>query len=161
MQMRRQERSLTLLDDITAILDRCLIARLGFVTEDGPYVVPVNYGYVARDGRITVYVHGAPNGRKLSAIAADPRCCFETDQLIGLVEEGPGACGLSSFYESVIGFGDARVVTDPDEGQAALRAIVSRQAPQLADSAPPPPVGKVTVIAVDLHTIEGKAHRPT
>jgi len=144
---------------MTAVLDRCLIARLGLACEDGPYVVPVNFAYTVRDGAITIYAHGAPQGRKIDAIAADPRCCVEVDHLIGMVDAGTGACGLSSYYESVIGWGAARVVTDADEAKQALRLLVARQAPELVDTVPTPPPDRVVVIAVDLHTVTGKACR--
>jgi len=165
MQLRRRDRMISDFGDIVAVLEACLIGRLGFVTADGPYVVPVNFGYLVTgstptgDGqRVTVYVHGATVGRKLAAIDADPRCCFETDRLLGLVDPGTIACDLSSYYESVIGFGQARIVTDPDEARAGMRALVARQAPHFVETTPAPPPDKVTVIAIDLDTITGKAH---
>jgi len=156
MQIRRSERAITDIDAITAVLDRCLIGRLGLVDSAGPYVVPVNFAYAIAGGRITVYMHGAPEGRKIAAIKADPRCCFEADCFDGLSDEGTGACGLSAYYQSAIGFGDARLVTDDAEARQALAAIVARQAPELVDTLPTPIPSKVQVIAVDLDTVTGK-----
>jgi len=156
MQMRRNERALTGLDDITAVLDRALIMRLGLADAEGPYVVPVHFAYAVRDGRITVYAHGAPTGRKLAAIAGRPQCCVEVDRLEGLADNGSGACGLSAYYESVIGFGTARIVDAPDEVRDAITRLVGRQAPHMVDTLPE--TLDVTVIAVDLDSVTGKAH---
>lgn len=157
MQMRRSERALTGLNDITAVLDRCLIMRLGLVDDDGPYIVPVHFAYVVRDGRITVYAHGATQGRKYAAIAGRPQCCVEVDQLDGLFDGGTGACGLSGNYQSVIGFGVARIVDAQDEAHDAMAAIVARQKPEMVATVPSPLPDHVAIIAVDLDQVTGKA----
>jgi len=160
MEMRRLERALTALDDIVDVLDKCVIARLGLVDIEGPYVVPVNFAYKVADGKITVYAHGAPVGRKLAAIAADSRCCVEADHVIGLAQSGPGACGHTTYYESVIGFGRARLVDDPVEAKEALSLLVARQAPDQIDTLPDAVPSAVAVIAIDLESVAGKANRP-
>jgi len=160
MQMRRSERAVTAVEDVTAILDKCPIARFGLVDDEGPYVVPVNFAYKVTEGRLTIYAHGAAAGRKLAAIAVDARCCVEADYLIGLAQDSPGACGHTSHYESVIGFGRARLVDDPAEAREALRLLVVRQAPDQADTLPAEVPSAVAVIAVDLDTVMGKANRP-
>ena len=159
MQMRRLERSLTTLDEITAVLDKCLIARFGLVDAEGPYVVPVHFAYRLRDGRFTIYSHGAPTGRKIAALTADPRCCVEIDRLDGLIDDGTGACSLSAAYESVIGFGRARVVDDPQEAHEAIAAIVARQAPDQVSTLPDTLPAHVAIIAVDLDEVTGKTKR--
>lgn len=45
------------------------VLRLGLVDDDGPYVVPVDFGY---DGE-RIYVHGARTGRRISAIGEGVR----------------------------------------------------------------------------------------
>jgi len=157
MQMRRSERSLTSIDAITSVLDQCLIMRLGLIDHGGPYVVPMHFAHLVRGGQITVYAHGAPDGRKLAAIKANPRCCVEVDHLDGLVDDGTGPCGLGAHYQSVIGFGDARVVNDPVEARNALALLVQRQAPDQVDALPEVLPSQVVIIAVDLETVTGKA----
>ncbi|MCL2783364.1 MAG: pyridoxamine 5'-phosphate oxidase family protein [Propionibacteriaceae bacterium] len=161
MDMRRRERALTTPDEITAVLEHCQIARLGLVGEKGPYVVPVNFAYAVRDDNITIYAHGAPSGRKLAMINADPRCCVEVDHMIGLATGETGQpCGHSTYYESVIGTGFARIVTDPNEVRHALQLLVARHMPDDVDAVPALPKN-VVVVAVDLDTVTGKANRPS
>lgn len=159
MDMRRTDRQLHGLEQITGVLDRTEVVRLGLVDSEGPYVVPVHFAYVVRDGKITILTHGAAEGRKLAAIAADPRCCIEVDRLIshGGGEDGP--CSLTADYESVIGFGNAHLITNPHEAREALAAIVARVSSEQASALPPVLPPRVAVIAIDLHTVTGKAHR--
>ena len=156
MEIRRQDRALTSLDEIVAILARCRIMRLGFADEEGPYVVPVNFGYAVRDGRITVYAHGANEGRKVTAIKGRRHCCVEVDMLDGMYDAGTGACGLSSYYRSVIGFGTGRIVDDPSEAREAMMLLVGRQRPDMVATVPSPLPDQVSIIAVDLDQVTGK-----
>ncbi len=67
---------------------------------------------------------------------------------------------MSTYYESVIGFGRARLVTDPEEAREGLRLLVARHAPEMADDLPDVLPSGLAVIAVDVETITGKANRP-
>jgi uncharacterized protein len=58
------------------LLSRQRIARLGCVTEAGPYIVPVSYYYA--DG--SAYSHSLP-GLKIDALRQDPRACLQVDEI--------------------------------------------------------------------------------
>lgn len=51
--MRRKDREITDRAAIEAILRRATVCRIGLVGKDGPYVVPMSFGYDA--GRL--YLH--------------------------------------------------------------------------------------------------------
>ena len=75
----RREREVTDLNEIKAILDKCMIVHLGLVDGDEPYVVPLNYGYTMDNGKLTLYMHGARTGYKLDLMRANPKVFFEMD----------------------------------------------------------------------------------
>ena len=72
--MRRKDREVTGLDQILDILQRCDTAHLAMSGEDGPYVVPVSFGFEARQENVLLYFPrgktGAPSMRCLRAISA-------------------------------------------------------------------------------------------
>jgi nitroimidazol reductase NimA-like FMN-containing flavoprotein (pyridoxamine 5'-phosphate oxidase superfamily) len=106
--MRKTEREITDFEEIVALIERCDTVRLGLAVDGTPYVVPLSFGYEARDGKITLYFHGAKEGRKHEMIAKNPRACVEGDLCHGFVDNGRG--GITCDYESFIGYGDCVLV---------------------------------------------------
>lgn len=106
--MRRKDREVTDINEIVGILSRCDVIRLGLAGQDGPYVVPLSFGYEFGEGNITVYFHGAVQGQKHELLAADNRVCVEADIFTGYKQNEHG---ITAGYESVIGFGHAEIVT--------------------------------------------------
>ena len=155
--MRRSEMEITGFDDIVDVLRRCQVGHLGLVDADGPYVVPVNFGAEAVDGRVVIWCHGARAGRKIDAMRADSRVCFEADICHEVVIDVP-LPEMTSVYESVIGFGRVAVVTDPTEALHGLAVLVDAVAPgrsaEMSKRVPP----KVAVLRIDLDHITGKRH---
>jgi hypothetical protein len=62
--------------EATKLLAHERIARLGCVTEAGPYVVPISYYF--DDG--FAYCHSLP-GLKIDALRKDPRACLQVDTI--------------------------------------------------------------------------------
>ena len=62
--MRRKDRQVTDWQEICAILDACQVLHLGLQGADGPYVVPLSFGWEEQAGRIVLYFHGASAGEK-------------------------------------------------------------------------------------------------
>jgi len=77
--MRRNDRAVDSLTEITSILEDCQVCRLAMCDEDMPYIVPLNFGYTLTDGVLTLYFHCAPEGRKVDILRRNPRVCFEMD----------------------------------------------------------------------------------
>lgn len=105
--------------EVDEVLKRALVCRLAFSQDDRPYVVPLAFG--CQPG--VLYFHSAREGKKIDMIRANPNVCFEVDIDHELVisEE---ACSWSMKYNSVIGFGTARLVEDPAEKRKALETIM-------------------------------------
>lgn len=120
--MRRNDREITDPNEIFDILRRCEVCHLALGGEY-PYVLPLNFGFCHENGILTLYFHGASEGEKLDRIRRDPRAGFAAETNVRLrVSESP--CGCTAGFESVIGFGAASVVTDPDEREKGLTLLL-------------------------------------
>ena len=113
-----QEESLNILKNSTA----GVLAVLG--DEDYPYAVPLSFVY--HEGKL--YFHSAKEGHKLDALRRSAKVSFcVVDQDEGVPEE------YTTYFRSVIAFGQAEVVTDPEEQRNALLLLAEKYYP--ADSA--------------------------
>ena len=127
LSMRRRDREITDFDEILDVLRRADTIRLGLNGEPYPYVVPLSFGFEAQpqrnahedaaSGRVSIFVHGAADGRKHELIARDNRVCVEAGIFHRYVKYGEGeGSSITTEYESVIGYGYAEAVTG---GEAA------------------------------------------
>lgn len=125
--MTRRERQITDMSEIRDILDRCMIVHLGLVDGDEPYVVPMNYGYtMEEDGTLALYLHGAPQGRKLDLMRKNPKVFIEMECDV-MPFEGDVACKYGTAYQSLMGRGRAVVLEDPQEKMRALSLFMKTQ----------------------------------
>ncbi|MFO7911688.1 MAG: pyridoxamine 5'-phosphate oxidase family protein, partial [Desulfotignum sp.] len=108
--MRRKEKQIIKTADIEQILKQAQVCRLGFVDNNVPYIVPMNYGYQDQ----ALYFHSAPEGRKIDLIRANPLVCFEVDELVKM-NKAARACDWGVSFKSVIGTGTARILETPAE----------------------------------------------
>ena len=109
-------------DHMEQILTRESIGYLGLSADGETYVVPLNYTYTP-DARILF--HCALEGRKLDMIRANPRVCFSVSSQAGPPTEHYGEL-CSTPYESVICWGEARVIDDLPERQQLLQEFQIR-----------------------------------
>jgi len=152
---RHPERAAYDRETIDAILDEGLVGHLGLVSDGQPYVMPMLY---ARAG-VRLYLHGSPQSRLLSAVAAGARICFTVTLLDGLVL-ARSAFRHSLNYRSVVILGQAWAVRDAREKLDALRMLVDHVMTGRAEQvrAPSAPELKVTeVAALDLRVASAKA----
>ena len=75
--MRRKDREITGRENIEPILRACKTCRVAMIADGAPYVVPLNFGYTWDDDGLTLYFHSGLKGKKIDALRADPRVCFE------------------------------------------------------------------------------------
>jgi len=81
-----------------------------------PYAVPINHTY--SDGKL--YFHCAPTGRKLDMIRANPRVCYVVNNYFGDMRDFEDGVRCHGNWESVIAYGEARVIDDPEELRSAF-----------------------------------------
>lgn len=155
--MTRRERQVTDMNEIIKILDKAKVLHLGLVDGDEPYVVPMNYGYEMHGDKLTIWLHGAPQGRKIDLMKQNPKVFFEMDCDITPFE-GDVACRYGITYSSIMGRGTATIVEDPEEKKHGLVVLMQTQTDKdftFDDKI----VKVVSVIRIDVSEYTAK-HRP-
>lgn len=154
--MRRKDRQITEIEAIRAILDKAKVLHLAMIDGDRPYVVPMNYGYALADGRLTLYLHGAKEGRKLDVLQQNDRVAFVLETDVSPVSGGDIPCKYGEAYASVMGEGTAVLLDDPVQKIEALQILMKTQTgrefaftPAMAES--------VAVIRVNVDSFTAKA----
>lgn len=155
--MTRREREVTDMKEIVKILDKSKVLHLGMVDGDEPYVVPMNYGYEFCDGKLTFYLHGARQGRKLDILKANPKVFAELECDI-VPFEGEVACKYGITYASVMAKGKAVIVEDVNEKIHALSVLMKTQTDKDFEFNEKL-VSVVSVIRIDVENFTAK-HRP-
>lgn len=103
---------------IHAILDAGFLAHVGFQTNNQPFVIPTLYG---RDGD-KLYLHGSAASRMLGELETGISACVNVTLVDGLVL-ARSAFHHSMNYRSVVAFGTARKINEPEQKMHALRII--------------------------------------
>ncbi|MBR5514770.1 MAG: pyridoxamine 5'-phosphate oxidase family protein [Clostridia bacterium] len=152
--MTRREKQVTDINEIIGILDRAKIVHVGMVDGAMPYVVPMNYGYTMEEGKLTLYLHGATQGRKLDILRENPNVFIEIDTDITPFE-GKAACQYGTTYSSVMGEGVARLVEDPEGKMAGLGILMKTQTGRDFDFSEKMVAG-VTVIKINITEFTAK-----
>lgn len=115
--VRRTDRELTEPDAVASVLRRGRFVSVAVVHDGEPYVFTLSYGF--DEAKNALYSHVAREGRKLDAIAADPRVCATV-----IVDGGyeQGAC--KHHYESVVITGRMQMVSDAEEIRHGMRVLI-------------------------------------
>jgi len=114
------------------IIDSARICHVGFTVDDFPYVVPMAH---ARDDK-QLMIHGSVASRLVKTLADGLACCVTITHLDGLVL-ARSAFNSSMNYRCVMIFGQARLVTDPEEKRRGLELLTEHLAPgRVADVRP-------------------------
>jgi nitroimidazol reductase NimA-like FMN-containing flavoprotein (pyridoxamine 5'-phosphate oxidase superfamily) len=124
--MRRKDREITDINEKMRIIDKNKVCRLALSENDQPYIVPLNYGYSFENGNLTLYFHGAREGRKLQIIGKNKLACFEID-CDGALIEGDEACNYGYAYKSIIGVGKIVILDNVDEKINGLNQLMKHQ----------------------------------
>lgn len=109
---------------INAILDEAFICHVGFVVEGQPYVIPTGFARVGND----LYIHGSAASRMVKTLAGGVDVCLTVTLIDGLVL-ARSAFHHSMNYRSVVILGQATLVDETDEKNAALEALTEHFVP--------------------------------
>lgn len=110
--MRRDDREIKDFDQIIEVMEKCDVVRLALHDGEYPYILPLNFGMQVKGDQITLYFHGATEGKKHGLIAKNNKASFEMDCSHRLVV-GDGMCTME--YESVIGNGIIEIIEEKDK----------------------------------------------
>jgi nitroimidazol reductase NimA-like FMN-containing flavoprotein (pyridoxamine 5'-phosphate oxidase superfamily) len=150
--VRRAEKEISDPAEVMALLKRASVLHLAMVDWEGwPYVIPVCFG-VSGD---KIFAHGAREGKKIEAIDSNHRVCFSAVLDAG-IRPGDAACGWTMAFRSVVGFGDAMVLTGPEEMRPALDAIMAHYGGNGPWEYPDAALEKTAVIQIQILSMTGK-----
>lgn len=146
--MRRFKQQLPV-EDVERILlhgKYCVLALSG--DDCYPYAVPVNYVY---DGT-AIYIHSAAQGHKIDALKRNPKCSLCIVDKDDVVPEE-----FTSYFRSVIAFGEARFIDSTDEKVATLRLLGEKYSPGIDSNAEISRFIKtVCIIKISIDSVSGK-----
>lgn len=111
-------------ESIEAVLDAALVAHLGFVHDDQPFVIPTLQARLDDH----VYVHGSAASRTLRQLGGGVAACLTVTLLDGIVL-ARSVFEHSMNYRSVVVLGTATQVVDHGEKLAALEAFTEKLLP--------------------------------
>ncbi len=150
--MRRAEKAIHDPAEFAAILQAAQVCHLGLVDAGEPYVVPVSFGYA--DGAL--YFHSAPRGRKMDILRRQSRLCFQLEADCAVIP-ATEACGWTARFRSVIGYGEAEILTDPEAKRYGLAVIMAHYAgPEPVFSFPDAMVTRTAVVKIAVREWTGK-----
>ena len=120
-EMRRKKQTLSQ-QEIANILHKGTSGVLALLGDnDYPYAVPISYVY--DDGKI--YFHSAKSGHKIDAIQKTAKasfCVIDKDLIV--------PAKYTTYFRSVIAFGQIRVIEDDREKRAAIEKLAIKYAPE-------------------------------
>jgi uncharacterized protein len=151
---RRHDRGFYDHATVHAVLDASMLCHVSYVIDGQPYCTPT---FFWREGT-TLYWHGSSASRMLESQAEGLRVCLTVAHLDSLVL---ARCGFnhSADYRAVMAFGTARLVTDMQEKERALVAMVDRFFPDRTASLRASTVQEIkatSVIAMDIEQASAK-----
>ena len=154
---RQRERVSYDREAVHAALDEAVLCHLAFVADGRPVVLPQLHVRVGE----TLYLHGSTGARSMrQSLSEGLDVCVTVTHLDGLVL-ARSAFHHSANYRCVVVHGRARLVTDPEEKEAALQHLVDAIAPGRSDHVRGPDrreLAATAVLRLDLDEVSYK-HR--
>lgn len=143
------------------IVDFLHQAQVGHVaTQSGeqPYITPTLFWYDA--ARHEIYFHSNITGRIRSNTESHPQVCFEASRA-GKPLPSNIALEFSYQYESVIAFGEIRLVEDNDEKERLLYGLIEKYFPTMTPGEEYRPITekelqRTSVYAIAVNSWSGK-----
>lgn len=158
--MRLTKREIKDKETLQQILKECRVLRIGTMDEDGIYIIPMNYGYEWQEGELPrFYVHSAREGRKVRAFCAREEVSFELDREGGIIK-GDYACSYSFAFQSIMGGGKIRLVTDGEEKLRGLTCLMEHMEPGKKLNFTKEMTEAVHVYCIEAGWLTGKERRP-
>jgi len=148
--LRRKEKEITDKSEIESIIRNSLVCRLGLAEGGTPYIVPLCFGY--KDN--CLFFHSAREGRKIEILRRNNAVCFEFDGNLE-IKSAKTACDWGIKFRSVIGYGRASFIEDPEDKHKALDVIMAQYADgpfEYSEKA----FEKTLVIKVEIESMTGK-----
>lgn len=140
-------------EDIERILNKHTSGVLAVNGEDGyPYTIPISYTY----DREQLFFHSANEGHKIDAIRNNDKVSFCVIDQDDVIQET-----FTTHFRSVVVFGRATIITDPQQRQLALESLVRKYSPDFLEKGQQEireAWDHVSIIAVTIEHKSGKSN---
>jgi nitroimidazol reductase NimA-like FMN-containing flavoprotein (pyridoxamine 5'-phosphate oxidase superfamily) len=113
---------------IRAFLKEAKVGHVATSVDDQAYLNPTTFWYDEENHQIVFHSNVA--GRVRSNIETNPKVSMEASELGRLLPSNV-ALEFSLQYRSVVVFGSARIITDPDEAKKLLYGLLSKYFPDM------------------------------
>lgn len=113
---------------IRAFLHTARVGHIASARGRQPFINPTTFWFDETNHQIIF--HSNITGRIRSNIESNPRVCFETSELGNMLPSNV-ALEFSLQYRSVIVFGVARLVNEPDEARRVLYGLIHKYFPAM------------------------------
>ncbi|MUT65872.1 pyridoxamine 5'-phosphate oxidase family protein [Paenibacillus sp. NEAU-GSW1] len=129
--MRRNEFEMTDKQELDQFLNEMSFGFLGTSSDDDyPSITPLNFVYC----NDSIYFHGSRVGEKMTNLAARPKVTFNVAKEYAVIPsyftDPVFACPATSFFKSVIIYGQAVIVEDLKEKALVLQALMTKLQPE-------------------------------
>ena len=161
--MRQAGRQLRSTTQLHAVVEACQTVRIACVDEEGPFIVPMSFGYDwadpeeidADEPRLALWVHSAGAGRKADAFDREPRVAIEMDVQDGVIA-GTYACAYSYAYRSIMGTGTIHRIQGTEAKRYGLTRIMQHLAPEASAGFTDQALARTNIYCIDIDHFTGK-----
>lgn len=156
--MRRSDREVIEFSDLISIIQKCDVCRIALNDDGYPYILPLNFGIYATDGKVTLFFHSATEGYKTELLKRDNRASFEMDcnhKLQYFADKG--YCTFA--YESIVGRGHIRIL-EGEEKAFALQKLMDHYHAEGDAYFNPAAMPRTLVYALEVEQMTGKRKEP-
>lgn len=159
-EMRLKKREITDQATLREIVEKSAVVRIGVADEDGIFVIPLNFGYdwtIKKTGEPEwkIYIHSAQKGRKADAFRKHPVVAIEMDIERGVIT-GEYSCAYSCSYQSIMGSGKIRLLTEKEEKLHGLEKIMEHMVPDADIRFETNMIEAADVYCIDVTSFTGK-----
>jgi hypothetical protein len=143
-------------DEIDAVIDGTQVCHVAMVDpEDGPYVLPFNFGY----HNSKLFIHSGPEGKKIKIWERDSRVCVAFSTGYEMRIQNPEvACSYSMRYRSLLLYGKVKQIFDRQEKEQILNIVMEKYTGRRDFTYSTPALDNVSVFEIDIEKVEGRAY---
>jgi nitroimidazol reductase NimA-like FMN-containing flavoprotein (pyridoxamine 5'-phosphate oxidase superfamily) len=149
--MRKQNQEIKDKSIIEQILANSEICRIAMIDNDKPYILPFNYGYKNN----CIYIHSAPEGKKMDLLKKNNKVCFEIEQKAEIVKNDK-LCKWTTNYRSVVGYGEVEIITEHKQKKNGLDIIMAHYGMQKNVEYEEKQIESIIIIKLNITKITGK-----
>jgi nitroimidazol reductase NimA-like FMN-containing flavoprotein (pyridoxamine 5'-phosphate oxidase superfamily) len=145
-------------DWIRAYLREAKVGHIASTWDDQPFLNPSTFWFDEENHRIIFHTNIA--GRVRANIEHNPKVCLEASEL-GKFLPSNVALEFSLQYRSVLVFGTARILEDPEEKRTALYGLIQKYFPKMEAGKEYRPIidkelKRTSVYAIEIESWSGK-----